>query len=111
MDVRIEDPAVSEWHAVLVPDGSDLILLDRKSTFGVTVNGVPTARTGLVDGDVVLLASGESWARTTSRSCARSPPRSRSRFRWSPSGPGCNRLIGDTPVRQWVIHVPVRRRY
>lgn len=55
-DVRIDDPAVSGEHAVIVRIGEDAVLEDLDSTNGTKVNGQPVKKHFLQDGDVVELA-------------------------------------------------------
>lgn len=58
-DVRLPSRSVSELHAVLHNNGSELSILDELSSNGTLVNGVPLPRGRrkvLVDGDVITIA-------------------------------------------------------
>lgn len=56
-DVRLEDPAVSRTHALLLHEGDQLIVQDLGSTGGTKVNGVRiTGPEPLIPGDVVCFA-------------------------------------------------------
>ena len=54
-DLRLDDPAVSRRHAILVNDGDVVRILDDRSANGTRVNGRCVARADLSDGDVIVL--------------------------------------------------------
>jgi hypothetical protein len=56
-DIRVEDPGVSRRHAEFRYADGAVELVDLGSTNGVSVNGKPTARATLRDGDRVDVAS------------------------------------------------------
>jgi hypothetical protein len=56
-DVRVDDPAVSRRHAELRYTDGAVELVDLGSTNGVAVNGKPTPRATLQDGDRIDVAS------------------------------------------------------
>jgi hypothetical protein len=55
--VVIDDPAVSEEHAVIIPVGNDHILEDLQSANGTFVNGTRVSRHILQHGDVIELGA------------------------------------------------------
>jgi pSer/pThr/pTyr-binding forkhead associated (FHA) protein len=54
-DLRLDDPAVSRRHAVIVCDDAGAVILDDRSANGTLVNGGCVARAELRDGDVVVV--------------------------------------------------------
>jgi hypothetical protein len=57
-DIRLDDPEVSRWHAVLLRTGSEWLIDDIGSTNGTYVNGSRiTARTTLHTGDTMELGN------------------------------------------------------
>ena len=55
--VVIDDPAVSERHAAIIPIGNDHILEDLQSVSGTFVNGTRVSRHILQHGDVIKLGA------------------------------------------------------
>jgi len=58
-DIQLEDGNVSRRHAELRQEGAAYWLIDLDSTNGMAVNGLPTRRAKLNDGDAVTLGSTE----------------------------------------------------
>ena len=58
-DIQLEDGNVSRRHAELRQEGAAYWLIDLDSTNGMEVNGLPTRRAKLNDGDAVTLGSTE----------------------------------------------------
>jgi hypothetical protein len=56
-DIRVDDPGVSRRHAEIRYSEGTVELVDLGSTNGVSVNGVPTPRATLRDGDRVDVAA------------------------------------------------------
>jgi Protein of unknown function (DUF3662)/FHA domain len=56
-DIRVDDPGVSRRHAEIRYAEGNVELVDLGSTNGVSVNGVPTPRATLRDGDRVDVAA------------------------------------------------------
>jgi pSer/pThr/pTyr-binding forkhead associated (FHA) protein len=54
-DLRLDDPAVSRRHALIVCDDAGAVVLDDRSANGTRVNGRCVARAELHDGDVVVV--------------------------------------------------------
>ena len=54
-DLRLDDPAVSRRHAIVVCDDAGAAILDDRSANGTFVNGVCVARAALADGDVIIV--------------------------------------------------------
>jgi pSer/pThr/pTyr-binding forkhead associated (FHA) protein len=54
-DVRLDDPAVSRRHAIVVCDDAGAVILDDRSANGTFVNGGCVARATLADGDVIVV--------------------------------------------------------
>jgi pSer/pThr/pTyr-binding forkhead associated (FHA) protein len=54
-DLRLDDPAVSRRHAIIVNGEDAAFILDDRSANGTRVNGRCVARTELADGDVIVL--------------------------------------------------------
>jgi pSer/pThr/pTyr-binding forkhead associated (FHA) protein len=55
VDLRLDDPAVSRRHAIIVCDDAGAIVLDDRSANGTRVNGRCVARAELRDGDVIVI--------------------------------------------------------
>jgi pSer/pThr/pTyr-binding forkhead associated (FHA) protein len=58
-DVRLADPNVSRRHAEVRQEGTAYWIVDLGSTNGLEVNGKPTTREKLEDGDTITLGSTE----------------------------------------------------
>jgi hypothetical protein len=58
-DIQLEDANVSRRHAELRQEGATYWLIDLDSTNGMEVNGRPTRRAKLSDGDAVTIGSTE----------------------------------------------------
>ena len=58
-DVRLTDPNVSRRHAEVRQEGTAYWIVDLGSTNGLEVNGKPTTREKLEDGDTITLGSTE----------------------------------------------------
>ncbi|MDX6449656.1 MAG: hypothetical protein QOD08_2119, partial [Gaiellaceae bacterium] len=56
-DIQLEDGNVSRRHAELRQEGAAYWVIDLDSTNGMEVNGRPTRRAKLSDGDTVTLGS------------------------------------------------------
>ena len=54
-DLRLDDPAVSRRHAIVVSDDDGVRILDDRSANGTRVNGRCVARAVLADGDVIVV--------------------------------------------------------
>jgi pSer/pThr/pTyr-binding forkhead associated (FHA) protein len=54
-DLRLDDPAVSRRHAIIVCDHAGAVVLDDRSANGTLVNGRCVARAELRDGDVIVV--------------------------------------------------------
>jgi pSer/pThr/pTyr-binding forkhead associated (FHA) protein len=54
-DLRLDDPAVSRRHAIIVCDDAGAVVLDDRSANGTFVNGRCVARAELRDGDVIVV--------------------------------------------------------
>jgi pSer/pThr/pTyr-binding forkhead associated (FHA) protein len=54
-DLRLDDPAVSRRHAIVVCDDAGAVILDDRSANGTFVNGGCVARAALADGDVIVV--------------------------------------------------------
>jgi pSer/pThr/pTyr-binding forkhead associated (FHA) protein len=54
-DLRLDDPAVSRRHALVVCDEAGAVILDDRSANGTLVNGHAVARAALADGDVIVV--------------------------------------------------------
>ena len=54
-DLRLDDPAVSRRHAIVVSDDRGAVILDDRSANGTYVNGGCVARAELADGDVIVV--------------------------------------------------------
>jgi pSer/pThr/pTyr-binding forkhead associated (FHA) protein len=54
-DLRLDDPAVSRRHAIIVSDDRGAVVLDDRSANGTLVNGRGVARAELADGDVIVI--------------------------------------------------------
>src|SRR3954454_1557277 len=54
-DLRLDDPAVSRRHAIVVCDHAGAVVLDDRSANGTLVNGRCVARAELRDGDVIVV--------------------------------------------------------
>ena len=54
-DLRLDDPAVSRRHAIIVTADAGAVVLDDRSANGTFVNGRCVARAELGDGDVVVV--------------------------------------------------------
>jgi pSer/pThr/pTyr-binding forkhead associated (FHA) protein len=68
--IVMETATVSRWHAVLLRDAADALLVDLDSTNGTLVNGTPAQPdepVRLADGDIMQL--GEVVARYVARPC------------------------------------------
>jgi pSer/pThr/pTyr-binding forkhead associated (FHA) protein len=54
--IRIDNPSVSRFHAVIYRQGHPFFIEDKNSTNGVQVNGITiTWKSGLQDGDVITI--------------------------------------------------------
>jgi hypothetical protein len=58
-DVRLNDPNVSRRHAEVRLEGDEFWVVDLDSTNGLEVNGRPSHRAKLEDGDTIVLGSTE----------------------------------------------------
>jgi hypothetical protein len=54
-DLRLDDNSVSRRHAILVPKGSGVRILDDRSSNGTIVNGRHVQQAELTSGDVILV--------------------------------------------------------
>jgi hypothetical protein len=54
-DLRLDDNSVSRRHAILVPKGSGVRILDDRSSNGTIVNGRQVQQAQLGSGDVILV--------------------------------------------------------
>jgi pSer/pThr/pTyr-binding forkhead associated (FHA) protein len=54
-DLRLDDPAVSRRHAIIVCDDAGALVLDDRSANGTRVNGRCVTGAQLADGDVILV--------------------------------------------------------
>ena len=58
-DIQLLDPAVSLFHARVIPEGENWVLVDSNSTNGCFVNGQPCKWQVLRDGDIVAIGDFE----------------------------------------------------
>lgn len=113
--VVIDDVAVSEEHAIIVPVGNDHILEDLQGTDGTVVNGTPVARRILQHGDVMQFgafylrylnprASAERDLERTMLIAGLQEQATDARHEWLPEA-----VVGTRAARPARIHFPTAR--